>query len=379
MKSQYLLAVIVFASMAISGCSCTSRSKVKALLRDSGERWFLVGTYVTPREKEGPPKEEWIGTLRLPDGVLSRVIDIPVKTSDGTLLWSVAAYNEVSQILILEALGSSGEHDCIDVWLYDLASRQSRLIAKGKWDNICGFVWSPDGSKVAFVASTRGSETAIMRYEEGGDNTALNKLMDRRDNKYLYYVSKDDDVMCVKMRTAVMQYDVHTGKLEEVASDAWRFGNSSFKPRRPVYSEDGNWLYYVSGDRHVMRVDLRTRECTKLPFSHAIVILTVKGEYLIYARQVGAREDWRFEVVKVRLDSPDGLAGEQVVYADKGVIWQNDVSPSRRFILLRSRMGYGSDTRLLDVDKGTVYRADFLLFHYGFCPCSTVFVRGTVP
>lgn len=349
------------------------------MLRESGERWVLVGEYTTPREKEGPPKENWIGILQIPGEPLVQLVDIPMKTPDGdTVLFPSVTYNEPRKMLICQR---DDIRDVVysDVWRYDLATGQSRWIAKGKWDNSCGFVWSPDGSKVAFVASTRGSETAVMRYEVGGDNTEVDKLMDRRDNKYLYYVSKDHDVMRVEMRTAVMQYDVHAGKLEEVAGDAWRFGNSSFKPRRPVYSENGNGLYYVSRDQHVMRVDLRTRECRKLPFSHAIVILTVKGEHLIYAREVGARKDWRFEVVKVRLDSPDGLAGEQVVYADQGVIWENDVSPSRRFILLRSRMGYGSDTRLLDVDKGAVCRGASLLGPDGFRSQSTAWVGASVP
>jgi len=371
MRNQYLVAVIIFGFMAISGCSCSSSRKAEALLRDSGERWVLVGEYTTPREKEGPAKENWIGILQIPGESLTKLTDLPVKTPDGQNVGAIITYNQSRRVMVCI---TSGREFTDDVWRYDLAAGRTRWIAKGKWDNTCGFTWSPDGGRAAFVASTRGSETAVMRYEVGGDNTEVDKLMNRKDNKYLYYVSKDHDVMRVEMRTAVMQYEVATGKLEEVAGDAWRFGDSSIRPRRPVYSEDGNSLYFISMDQHVMRVNLSTRECTKLPLSHIIVILTVKGDHVVYAREVGERKDWKFEVVKARLDAPEGSAGEQVLHAAQGVIWGNFVSPSRKFVLLTSRAGYGSETKLIDVDQGVALPAEGLLRHEGFRPHSVAWV-----
>ncbi len=380
MSGRYLtinrdvVTMTVFTLMVISGCSCASNRKAKALIRDSGERWVLVGDYTTHREKEGPPKEHYIGTAQIPDGSLTRLIDIPMKTPDGQNVGAIITYNERRHVMVCV---TSGKNSTDDVWQYDLATGESRWIAKGKWNNTCGFAWSPDGSKIAFVASTRGPETAIMRYDVDGDNAELNKLMHRRDNKYLYYVSKENDVMRVEMLTAVMQYDVRSGKLEEVANDAWRFGDSSVRPRRPVYSEDGNSLYFISMDQHVTRVDLSTRKITRLPFSRAIVVLTVKGEYLVYAREVGARDDYRFEIVKVRLDSSDSPAGEQILHATHGVIWGSHVSPSRRFVLVRSRAGYGSETRLIDMDQSISLPADGLLWPGGLRARSTVFVGGS--
>jgi len=309
-------------------------------LRESGERWVLVVEYMTPREKEGPPKENWIGTLQLPDGTLARLVDVPIKTPDGgKALFVAATYNNDRRVLICASQTVSGLPICDDVWRYDLATGQTRWIAKGKWNKTRGFAWSPDGSKVSFVASIRGEPAAF-----------------------------------------VMQYDLDADRLERVAGNAFgnrddpQEGDSSVRPRRPVYSEDGKWLYYVSMDQHVMRVDLRTKHCEQLPISGAIVVLTVKGEHLVYARQVGDRSDWEFEIVKVRLDALDGSVGEQVLHAADGVIWENFVSPSRRFVLLTSRAGYGSMTSLINVDKGASLRAEGLLTNEGFRPHSVAWV-----
>lgn len=342
MRNLYLITVITIGvAVATTGCSCASGRKAKALIRDSGERWVLVGDYTTPRENEGPPKENYIGTVQLPDGELVRLVDLPIKTPDGQNVGAIVAYSEPRRVMVC-LTSSSGLPTCNDVWRYDLATGQTRWIAKGKWNNTRGFAWSPDGSKVAFVASTRGEPAAY-----------------------------------------VMQYDLDTEQLEKVADDAFgnrddqQEGNSSSRPRRPVYSEDGKHLYFVSMDQNVMRVDLSTRQLTKLPFVHAIVVLTVKGQHLIYAREVGARDDWRFEIVKVRLDSPDSPAGKKILHAAHGVIWGSYVSPSRRFILVRSRAGYGSETRLIDMDQSVSLPADGLLWRGGLRAHSTVFVGGS--
>lgn len=361
-------------AFALSGCSCGS-GKAKALIRESGERWVLAGCYAK-RSESGPPSEDedWVATVQVPDGTMTRLVRIPMKTPDGeTVLFPVVAYSEPGNLMICE-------HQVIrdavetDVWRYDLTTGQSRWIAKG-WDNTCGFAWSPDGSKVAFMASTRGRPVAVMQFDER--NAEALKLLDRRDNDWIYYVSKDDHVMRVDVRTAVMQYDVHTDKLEEVAGDAYRFGDK-LRQRRPAYSEDGNWLYYVSADRHVMRVDLRTRHCERLPFTNAFAVLTVKGEHLVYAKGGEKAKDWRFQIVKVRLDAPDDSHSQQICRG-RGDLWRNDVSPSRRFILITWRYGYGGDCRFLDVDRGTSYRGWGLSGPEGFDPYSTVFVEFAGP
>lgn len=337
--SIYTVAVITCALVIVSGCSCASSRQAEESLRASEEEWRLVGEYITPREKEGPPKENYIGTVQLPEGELVRLVDFPIKTPDGQDVGAIISYNASRNVMVCV---TSGREFTDDVWRHDLATGQSRWIAKGKWNQTRGFAWSPDGSKVAFVASTRGDPAAF-----------------------------------------VMEYDLDGDHLEKVAGDAFgnrddqQEGDSSIRPRRPAYSEDGKSLYFVSMDQNVMRVDLRTRQLRKLSFGHAICVLTVIDEHLVYAREIGNRKDWRFEIVKVRLDIPDGQAGEKVLHAGRGVIWGNYVSPSRRFVLLTSRMGYGSDTRLLDVNKENVHRGGSLLGPEGFSPQSSVYVSET--
>jgi len=341
-QDSFIVVLAVFS--AFCGGSCHGRTPPDAAVRTFGERWVLVGEYTTPREKAGPPKENWIGTFRLPDGILGRLVDTPMSTPDGETVFSPkVAYNEPRQVLICASRELPGPSLCDDVWRYDRGSGQSRWIAKGRWNNTRGFAWSPDGRRVAFVASTRGQAAAF-----------------------------------------VVQYDLDVDKLEEVAGDAFgnrddpQEGDSAIRPRRPVYSDDGNGLYYVSMDQHVMRVNLRTRRSEQLPFTRAVAVLAVRGGHLVYAKEVARGRDARFQVVKVSLDASDDLHGEEMC-AMRGVLWGNYVSPSRRFILLTARAGYGSETRLLDVDQGVSSRAEGLLGGQGFTPHSTVWGGDAVP
>jgi hypothetical protein len=307
--------------------------------RLSGERWVLAGEYVPIRES-GPPSEDWVATLQIPDGTMTRLVRVPMKTPDGTtVLFPNVAYNESSNLLICATQESLGKDIYEDVWRYDLATGRSQWIAKSRWDNTRGFAWSPDGSKVAFVASTRGSPAAV-----------------------------------------VVQYDVHADKVEEVAGDAFgnlggrqsfQEGDSVWRHRRPVYSEDGNCLYYVSMDRYVMRVDLRTKHVERLPFTNAIGVLTVKAEHVVYAREVTKGKDDRFEIVKMRLDAPDDSHAERV-YVAGGLLNWNFASPSRRFILFTARAGYGCDVRVLDVERGTTWAGRGVYGGGAFTPHSTV-------
>lgn len=368
------LAMALAAPLAFWGCSCDSRNKRDAMIRASGERWVLAGHYVNARES-GPPTENWVATIQVPDGTMTRLVRIPMKTPDGeTVLFPTVAYSEPRKLLICERQDFHDGKLCSDVWRYDLATGQAQWIAKGRWNNTRGFAWSPDGSKVAFVASTRGSEVAIMQYDEL--NAEVLKLLDREDNNYLYYVL-DNQVMRDDVRTVVMQYDVHADKLEEVAGDVCRFGDKA-RQRRPAYSEDGKWLYYVSMEQHVMRVDLLTKHFERLPFTNAIAVLTVTGEHLVYAREVAKGRDARFQIVKVNLNAPDD-SHSQRIYATRGILNCNLVSPSRRFILFTVRAGFAWDLRVLDVERDTTYGGSGLLGGGGFWPDSTVFVGFASP
>ncbi len=132
MTWRTLTAMALAGALALCGCSCDSGNKADAMIRESGERWVLAGEYTTPREK-GPPKENWAGTLQLPDGTMTRLVRIPMKTPDGeTVLFPTVAYCQPRKVLICER---DDIRDAVysDVWRYDLSTGQSRWIAKGRW------------------------------------------------------------------------------------------------------------------------------------------------------------------------------------------------------------------------------------------------------
>ena len=337
MAWRTLTAMVLTASLPVLGCSCDSGKK---LLRESGERWVLVGHYVNPR-KSGPPSENWVATVSVPDGTMTRLVRVPLTTPDGkTVDFPSVAYSQIKKLLICVHDDVRDGNHWDDVWRYDLATGRSQWIAKGRWNDTRGFIWSPDGSKFAFVASTRGSPAAV-----------------------------------------VMQYDVNADRVDDVAGDAFgnfdddrsvQSGDSCVRLRRPVYSEDGNWLYYISMDQHVMRVDLRTKVRERLPFPNSFAVLTVKDKHLIYVRELTKGKAYGFQIVKVNLDAPDDTASQQI-YASTGWLGWNFMSPSRRFILFEAYVGYDSDVRLLDVEKGTTCEASGLLGDGGLDPHSTVF------
>ena len=325
--------VVIILAASWGGCEYRNGA---AAVRSSNEQWLLVGEYTSPR-KSGPPKENWIGLL-FTDGSLRRLVDVPMKTPDGDIVRNPSVtYNALRKVLICE----HDDLDYNDVWRHDLATDERQWISKGRWNNTRGFAWSPDGNKVAFVASTRDNPAAF-----------------------------------------VVEYDLDADKWEVVATDAFgnrddqQEGDSSIRPRRPVYSEDGNYIYYVSMDQHVMRVERSTKKCTQLPFTDAITVLTVKGQDIVYAREIAGY--YRFQVVKGQLEASDDTQVKEL-YTGEGVIWGNYVSPSRRFILFASRMGYSGTTRLVDVVKNEALHGYGLWGPDGFRVQSTAFVRADVP
>ena len=325
------------------GCSWTSDRQAEGLLQASGEEWVFSGMYTTPRRESGPPKENWIGTMRASDQTMHRLIDIPMFTPGGQrVLFPRVAYHQPEGVLICsqddfyERNDASG-HFYDDVWRHDLRTGQSRWIAKARWRSTMGFVWSPDGERLAFVGSTLGSPEA-----------------------------------------EVVEYHVRADRLEVVATDACgdnhsaASGDAAVRLRRPVYSRDGNWLYYISPDQHVMRVDLRSRKSEQLPFTDAIAVLGVKDGQLVYARELGKDRDARFDIVKADLEASDNKHLQRLYLADQ-VLHFNCLSPSGRFSLFESRAGYYVDVRLVDIESGRTYSAYGLCYDGGFQPQSTAF------
>jgi len=348
------------------------------MIRASGERWVLVGKHVSPRES-GSPINDWVASCQMPDGKITRLVPIPLKTPDGKAeLFPKVAYNEPRKVLICMY---EQDHDdgpsYDDVWRYDLATGQSRWIAKKRWDTTRGFAWSPDGSKVAFLASSLGPPVAVTEYDEQDDPYGL-KLMSlhRNDKNRLYVGHRDHPVVRYDVRTVVVQYDLDTDELEEVADDACRFGDF-LRQRRPAYSEDGNWIYYISMDQHVMRVDLRTKVREQLPFKNGIAVLAIKGDHLIYTREVTKDDAYRFQIVKVNLNAPDD-SHSRIVDTITGMLNWNFVSPSRRFVLFTARYGYGVYSGLLDVEGGARCGA-WGLVPDDFRPHNAVFVGPDGP
>ncbi len=215
MTSRTMAAIALLVPLAACGCSCGARERDEAM-RASTERWVLIGHYVNPRES-GPPTEDWVATLQAPQGTMRQLLPVPLKTPSGkTVLFPRVAYSDPRKLLICMTQEMPGKLTHDDVWRHDLVTGQAHWIGQGRWDNTMGFAWSPDGSKLAFVASAPGSDAVVM------------------------------------------QYDVDTDELEEVAGNVCPLGDGVVRIRRPVYSEDGTWLYYVSADGHVTRVSLAT-------------------------------------------------------------------------------------------------------------------------
>jgi Tol biopolymer transport system component len=186
------------------------------------------------------------------------------------------------------------------LWIVDLArGATSRVTPTPQNDGQP--VWSPDGSRIAFVSDRLGGFDLYMRSVDGGSDTLLFKsplwewLDDwSADGKWVLYeeinpVTKRDLYVLPMsgtptpvpvMRTSANEwfarfspdgrwiaYVSDESGRDEVYLQAFPSGTqkhaiSTSGGTQPVWKRDGRSLYYLSSDNHLVRVDFRSADTT---------------------------------------------------------------------------------------------------------------------
>jgi hypothetical protein len=124
----------------------------------------------------------------------------------------------------------------------------------------------------------------------------------------------------------------------------------------PVWSEDGEYLYYASIGRDATRVNLNSLVKERLPLVvHAI--LTVKAGEIVYVQEVVESGKVKRLIMKCRLSGlREGYPPDTAPLYDGAWLEETLVSPSRRFILVGDRRSYwGGYWVLIDTQTCKTY------------------------
>ena len=328
-RTGWSRAVPIGLLFSLLGCSCSSKPGNDVLRALAEERWCLASTWKS-KASPGASPEDWIVVFRFPGKETSRLVPGEVPPPDGLDPDRVyrVAYNQAAELLVCLGHRTGKAESFWEVWIRDIPRSESFWVGR-KWEGVGRFAWSPDGTKIAFMAAR-----------------TPNRVEPQRADVYVY--------------------DVVSRKLAVVADDgmiAWKCWRS------PVWSEDGKGLYYASIGRYIMRVNADGTGKARLPIT-AVAVLAVRGNEIVYVCPGEIKRSWygvesilsKTELVmKVTLgERPEGDASRlyEAVW-----IWQVVVSPSRRFVLLFERTGYYSGRSVLvDTETCKAYTSVSALF-----------------
>lgn len=335
MYYRYISKCLLMPLMLI-GCSRPINEgidKMMNVIQESNENWVFIGE--TWEYLENGQKKFYYGLL-LPDGTIKRIVARDsIQDPDGNNVYMprVVGYNKSDNILIL----LDDEHEPSDMFIVNPDTGEAKWVLKGKGiESYSCITWSPDGNSFAFNAKKEETQS-----------------------------------------TFIAQYNIATDTLKYLAKLADRACWNTYEPGRGlVYSEDGQWIYYVSHDNHVLRVNIKTKKREKLPLPQAIAVVTIKNNELTYVKQYNPLYEMAyFKVAKVNLTPPTNYHVLETFFVKKAYhLWGIIVSPSRRYVLLSARAGYVLIWRLIDVVNNRVYRGSGW-FKRSFGGMDTAYVR----
>jgi eukaryotic-like serine/threonine-protein kinase len=183
---------------------------------------------------------------------------------------------------------------------------EAHQVAKGRDEMICTD-WSRDGRYVFYNVAGAGAKSQIWVLPMTGDRTpapflagGFNFVQGRLspDGRWLAYVSDESG----RQEIYVQTYPAHAGK--------WQI--SSTGGVDPRWSRDGRELFYLSADQHLMSVSIRTAPSFEaaVPKSMFLARVLLPGIGIRSYYAVGAH-DQRFLIVGPRIG--EALAGSSVI------------------------------------------------------------------
>jgi hypothetical protein len=291
----------VWASLILEFCALGCKEEE---IEGLSESWRIGGVVLSDRGKGAP--DDWIANFNFGERNIERLVHLPVPAPDGFEHGGdlCFAYNESLGVIACSALVARGNLESfhVSMWTYDVKTQQVVRIGGKQWKWASAFAWSPDAKRLAFTATS-------------------------------IFIRKEP------ARGEVYVYDPQTAKVAKVADDGM-VGAGVRRTPAPVWSEDGEYLYYASIGRDATRVNLNSLVKERLPLVvHAI--LTVKAGEIVYVQEEVESGEFKSLIMKCGLSGlREGYPPDAARLYDGAWLEETLVSPSRRFILVGDRRSY---------------------------------------
>lgn len=244
-------------------------------------------------------------------------------------------------------------NDLYQVFRMGADGQNPQQLTEGDYNN--GFpVWSPDGTRIAFVSDREGGQLDIYTMDPFGENQL--RLTDHAgldrgpvwspDGSEIAFVSNRDTTLSI----FVMKAD---------GSNLRLLTDTSGSDEAPVWTPDGQWVVFQSerGNRYdLYKVNVNTGETVQLTSTFNGDLLpdvSPDGASLIWALDLsGVAEEGSSEFVQRRVVAQANLDGEGLVYLADGApmagspVW----SPDGSLVAYRNETATGQSVYVINAD-----------------------------
>jgi len=145
------------------------------------------------------------------------------------------------------------DQSMMDIWIYKLMHGPlTRLTFEG--DNLYS-VWDPDGQRVVFSSERTGSYDLYWKKADG--SSAAEPLLTAEYNQYETCFSPDGKMLAYRETHPTTGMDIWILSLEG-EREPRPFLNTSYEERTPMISPDGRWIAYTSNESGQNEIYVRT-------------------------------------------------------------------------------------------------------------------------
>ena len=264
MKLQYnfiiafISGILSFTAFAQEKDSLSGQEKFKELSLESGR---MINFNTT----EGT----WLSLDISPDGetimfsMLGDLYTIPfsggkaTRITDGLALDTKPSYSPDGKSIAFASDRSGNDN----VWILDLATKETRQVTKDRRGAVESVAWSPDGEYIVAAKGKRNLKLHLYHKDAGSGTQLIKEPASLKtvepvfstDNKYIYYSTRSGgwNYNAQLPQYQISRYDLETGKSTRITS---RYG-SAFTP---TLSSDGKYMVY--GSRYEEKTGLVLRD-----------------------------------------------------------------------------------------------------------------------
>jgi hypothetical protein len=176
-----------------------------------------------------------------------------------------------------------------DIWLMNLErSGRIRFTFDGAVD--AGPVWSPDGTKIAFLSARKGKTDLYVRPSNSGTTEEL--LLETPNDKWTQDWSRDGRYLLYREQDPKTGFDLKALTMTGGERTSIAVANTRFEERYGQFSPDGRWVAYATDESGRFEIVVQ-------PFPHAT-------EKWPVSTGGGSQPRWRADGKELYFVAPDG-------------------------------------------------------------------------